>query len=318
MKLLPTALASLLLIGCASSDRSDVVKSDWTREQDGEGNVRFYRNGRSVMTYQHARVLKEGAAPAYARSGFLYPLFTPSGVELSDSFPKDHPHHHGIWTAWSAVESNGLEPDFWNVGKGTGGVRVRSRPRLVRENASVECEMESFAVSTKGEVAVLRETWLITPVPGGNDAHRFDLNVTHHNVTGHEVILKPHHYGGLGLRGRPDWVHTRPEAARLSFLTSNGTTDRMKGDGEQARWFYFGGPTSSGQAGFAVMHLSGSPEQHTRFNPKDPFVAFTPVKWAAIVIRPGGSLKMRYRILLLDGPPDASALEQEWRSAAGR
>ncbi len=318
MKLIPTTLASLLLMACTASQRPDVVRSDWKCEQDGEGNVHFFRNGRAVMTYQHARVLKEGAAPAYARSGFLYPLFTPSGVELSDSFPKDHPHHHGIWTAWSAVESNGLEPDFWNVGKGTGGVRVRSRPRLVRENASVECEMESFAVSTKGEVAVLRETWLITPVPGGNDAHRFDLNVTHHNVTGHEVILKPHHYGGLGLRGRPDWVHTRPEAARLSFLTSNGTTDRMKGDGEQARWFYFGGPTSSGQAGFAVMHLSGSPEQHTRFNPKDPFVAFTPVKWAAIVIRPGGSLKMRYRILLLDGPPDASALEQEWRSAAGR
>lgn len=316
MKLLPTALASLLLIGCASSDRSDVVKSDWTREQDGEGNVRFYRNGRSVMTYQHARVLKEGADPAYARSGFLHPLFTPSGVELSDSFPEDHPHHHGIWTAWSAVESNGLQPDFWNVGKRTGGVRVRNRPRLSLENGSVECDMESFAATAADEVTILHETWLISPVPGGRDAHRFDLEITYHNVTGHEVRLKSHHYGGLGLRGRPDWVHTRPEAARLSFLTSNGTTDRMKGDGERARWFYFGGPTPNGQAGFAVMHLSGGPEQHTRFNPKDPFVAFTPVKRAPIAVPADGRLTMRYRILLLDGPPDPTALEEEWRSAA--
>lgn len=316
MKLLSTTLASLLLIGCTGSQRSDTGTSDWTREQDGEGNVRFYRNGRHVMTYQHAKVLKAGMEPVYARSGFLHPLSSPAGVELSDSFPEDHPHHHGIWSAWSGVEWNGLQPDFWNVGKGTGGVRARNRPRLIREDGSVECDLESFATTAAGEVAILHETWLISPVPGGSDAHRFDLEITYHNVTGHEVRLKSHHYGGLGLRGRPDWVHTRPEAARLSFLTSGGTDDRIKGDGERARWLYFGGPTPGGQAGYAVLHLSGGPEQHTRFNPKDPFVAFTPVKRAPITVPADGRLTFRYRILLMDGPPDPSALDEEWRSAA--
>ena len=64
-----------------------------------------------------------------------------------------------------------------------------------------------------------------------------------------------------------------------------------------------------------MLHLTDSPTQFTRFNPKDPFVAFTAVKKGPLTIAPDGKLTMRYRILLIDGPPDAAELEAEWRAA---
>ena len=291
------------------------AEPNWNVVMSGDGNVSFFAGYRPVMTYQHATETGSGLDPAYARGGFLHPLFTPSGVQLSDSFPADHPHHHGIWTAWSAVEWNGLTPDFWNVGKRTGGVRVRSKPRRSDDGKFIECALEAFAVTPGGEVVVLHETWKIAPLASSPRAHRFDLEINQRNVSAHELRLKAHHYGGLGLRGRPDWTHDLPYAAQLRFLTSNGTSDRAKGDGEQARWFYFGGPSPNGQVGYAVLHLTDSPTQFTRFNPKDPFVAFTPVKKGPLTIAPDGKLTMRYRILLIDGPPDAAELEAEWRAA---
>ncbi len=58
----------------------------------------------------------------FRRGGYIHPVYTPSGRTVTDDYPPDHYHHHGIWFAWTKTEFEGRHPDFWNMGDGTGKV----------------------------------------------------------------------------------------------------------------------------------------------------------------------------------------------------
>ncbi|GIT77905.1 MAG: hypothetical protein Ct9H300mP32_2870 [Verrucomicrobiota bacterium] len=39
---------------------------------------------------------------------------------ITDDYPHNHKHHHGIWFPWTNTIFEGRKPDFWNMGNGTG------------------------------------------------------------------------------------------------------------------------------------------------------------------------------------------------------
>ena len=47
---------------------------------------------------------------------------TPGGTVITDDYPHNHKHHHGIWFPWTNTIFEGRKPDFWNMGNGTGTV----------------------------------------------------------------------------------------------------------------------------------------------------------------------------------------------------
>jgi lysophospholipase L1-like esterase len=63
-----------------------------------------------------------GIDPIYARSGFLHPVCSPQGKEVTATFPLDHAHQHGIFGAWVKTTYAGREVDFWNLPGRTGRV----------------------------------------------------------------------------------------------------------------------------------------------------------------------------------------------------
>jgi hypothetical protein len=77
-----------------------------------------------IMQYNHAPVPPpEGKNPLYTRSGFIHPLWSPTGDVLTEIHPADHIHHVGIWMPWTKTKFEGKEVDFWNLAKGDGTVR---------------------------------------------------------------------------------------------------------------------------------------------------------------------------------------------------
>jgi hypothetical protein len=46
---------------------------------------------------------------------WLYPLYTPSGNQVLQEFPFDHPFHNGCFVAQHPVRCNGREANFWAV-----------------------------------------------------------------------------------------------------------------------------------------------------------------------------------------------------------
>ena len=47
------------------------------------------------------------------RACYIHPLWGLDGEVLTDDFPDDHYHHHGIFWAWPYVGVNGKEYDMW-------------------------------------------------------------------------------------------------------------------------------------------------------------------------------------------------------------
>ncbi len=62
-----------------------------------EHGVLWTEDGDSVMFYQ---TLGDKAQGEYQRSHYIHPLYTLDGQILTEDFPEDHPHHHGIFWAW--------------------------------------------------------------------------------------------------------------------------------------------------------------------------------------------------------------------------
>jgi hypothetical protein len=87
-----TALASVSLCQ-ASEGRMRIVKTD-------EG-YQFFETEAPVLFYRTAP--KATAEGSYSRANYCHPIYGLDGQILTEDFPKDHPHHRGIFWAWHQV-----------------------------------------------------------------------------------------------------------------------------------------------------------------------------------------------------------------------
>ena len=79
--------------------------------------------GKDVLRYNSSVVdPPAGMEPIFARSGYIHPVWTPSGLVISNDFPPNHKHHHGIWMPWTKAQFEGREVNFWEQGYGLGKV----------------------------------------------------------------------------------------------------------------------------------------------------------------------------------------------------
>jgi hypothetical protein len=79
-----------------------------------DGQLAIYQKDIKLLGYQmNIKDVPAGVNPAYARSGFIHPLNTPSGKCLTRIQPKDHYHHYGLWNPWTHVEYEGDTLDFY-------------------------------------------------------------------------------------------------------------------------------------------------------------------------------------------------------------
>lgn len=69
-----------------------------------------------ILVYNHGPITNP-AVPAKdhrrTRACYVHPLYGLRGEVLTDDFPKDHYHHHGIFWAWPHILIEGKEYDLW-------------------------------------------------------------------------------------------------------------------------------------------------------------------------------------------------------------
>jgi hypothetical protein len=85
------------------------------REIDGK-SLELLDAGKPVLVYNHGVITNESVPKNDARrnrSCFVHPVYGLNGEVLTESFPKDHYHHHGIFWAWSHILIDGKEYDLW-------------------------------------------------------------------------------------------------------------------------------------------------------------------------------------------------------------
>lgn len=256
--------------------------------------------------------------PVFLRGGYIHPIFTPSGRLVSDDYPPDHYHHHGIWFAWTKTQFEGGHPDFWNVGDGTGRVDFEAIDESWSGpvHAGFKSRQQYVALTGPAPRTALHEEWDVRLYNVGQNEKRyflFDIVATQQCASSSSLTLEEYRYGGMGFRGHRDWK----DKSKVFFLTSEGKT-RLDGNATRGRWCSIWGPVDGQLAGIAILdHPSNfrSP-QPMRLNPDDPFFNYAPSQSGQFEIKPGEKFVLRYRYLVSDGAPDTAELNRLWNDYA--
>jgi hypothetical protein len=77
------------------------------------GTFLFKAGPEPLFCYNYGFVKQEGFTPAYDRGDYVHPAFGPAGEVLTDDFPKDHPHHRGLFWSWPRVVVGAETYDPW-------------------------------------------------------------------------------------------------------------------------------------------------------------------------------------------------------------
>jgi hypothetical protein len=257
----------------------------------------------------------------FTRAGYLHPVFSPGGVVVTDDSPKDHGHHHGIWTAWTVTEYEGRRLSFW------GPDPARSKNDLVAVSdvwtaesaAGFTARLASTDLSVKPPKQILDSQWKVV-VWRTHDRrppyYLFDLDWTDTIVGDKPLLLPEYRYGGLGVRGNREWL----DPNKVTFLTSEGK-DRLAGENTRARWVHLGGSVGGKgkkTTGLAVLihPLNLRAPEPVRLNPGIPLLCVSPPKAGPLSIAPGHPYSARYRFVITDGPANPALLERLWRDFA--
>ena len=308
-------LSILGVVPTRAADGSPSSSAYPVKIECGEDAVTFRLRSKPVVTYKGGHgILPPGVPEEYRRAGYLHPLVTPGGATVSGDYPKNHLHHHGVWTSWTKTEFDGRTPDFWNMGQKKGRVEMIQwlGSREDPDGAEVEVLHQYVDITAKEPTMVLHEGWRIrVNATGPGQPYQIDLTVQQTNVTSHPLVLPQYRYGGLGFRGLDAW----DGAESCRFLTSEGVTNRVSGNESRGRWCWIGGTAGVGMAGVAIL---GHPTNHRfpepmRLHPTEPFFCWAPQQVGDFTVPPGGTHRMRYRILIEDGPPVPARIEQAWR-----
>ena len=279
-------------------------------------DIALTSNGRPVLQY----VGGAGALPSpeikpvFQRGGYLHPVRTPSGRVVTDDYPADHRHHHGVWFAWTKTVFQKREPDFWNMGDGKGRVEFEALKDVWSGpvHAGMRAQHRYVDLTSGKPISVLSEQWETRVFAGGEGARPyflFDVDVKQTSVAADTLALPEYHYGGIGVRGAAGFV--KPD--NVWFLTSEGK-DRATGDGAESRWAAISGVVDGQPAMLAVLsHPSNfrAPER-MRIHPTDPYLCYTPSRSGPWAIAAGATHSARYRFVSMDGHPDPALLHRLW------
>ncbi|WP_395257724.1 PmoA family protein [Halalkalibaculum sp. DA3122] len=286
----------------------------------GQRTLIFNDGSRKVLSYYHRENrLPPGMDKMYKRAGYIHPLYSPGGVPLTNHLDQEiHPHHYGIFSAWTNTEFQGRTPDFWNPHNHSGRVDHADSVEKAWEgpvHAGFKAKNYFVDISGSAPVTALNEEWkvIVYNTASDGDYNMVDLVLTHTTNTGQPLVLPEYHYGGLAFRGHGDW--NNPE--NVSFVTSEGM-NRDEANETRARWVHMGGLVNGERAGVALL---GHPDnyrapQPIRIHPETPYVVYAPMQLGKMTIEPGSPYIMRYRFVTYDGEPDIEKINRLWNDYA--
>lgn len=266
---------------------------------------------------------------------FVHPVTTPSGQPLSIDAPGDHPWHHALWFTIKYVNGE----NFWEEYDRFGLLVQQSPPAIsslpdgaTRAESRIEWRRPAQDPGSDQPV-VIREERAMTFAPIRTDAHAMDWDITLHPMEDVLLDRTPFTtwggYGGLTLRGRPDWHDT---ALRLADGDPRG---RVLGD--RSKWCSLQGPLDATSA-TGVTSTTGASEHRVGIlvldhpeNPNHPTPWYASTRadtygdegwsnfvnaaflWDSPIEVPAGErLRLRYRFIAHDGLWSADDIATQW------
>jgi hypothetical protein len=152
------------------------------------------------------------------RSGYLHPIWGLGGEVLTDDFPRDHYHHHGLFWSWPHIEIDGKGHSLWEHPD----VRqdfVRWNQRAAGPVAAVLDVENKWMLAGKN---IMSERVLLRAYPGDRQSQALDVELTF-VPQGEAITLRGAEgksYGGLAIR----FNVLRGDAKRAVITTPDGVS----------------------------------------------------------------------------------------------
>ena len=227
---------TLLALFCLFTIAPMTVRGGELSMTETDATIRISQRDKTVLEYvKTARPVPEGIEKHFSRSGYIHPIYTPTGQELTGDYPEDHAHQHALYFAWVKSKFDGKNVDFWNQAEGLGRIEFREVLNRSREKQSVSFSVKhAFMVMDGGTwTDVLHEVWTVTVHQTPEDHFLFDIESVQTCASDKPLNLPEYHYGGMAFRGNYQWLKEQADHSirpgDVQFLTSDGK-DRWKGN----------------------------------------------------------------------------------------
>ncbi len=181
------------------------VLSPFRFKDASDKSLGLWEGDKPLLVYNHGVITREDIPESEhrrSRSCYVHPLYGLSGEVLTDDFPKDHYHHHGVFWTWPHIQIDGREHDLWAGNT----IRQKFVRWLAKDAGPVSAVLGVENGWYVGEKKVMAEAvWLRTykAVEGRERAIDIDLTIT---PTDRPVTLwgaPGKSYGGLTVRFAP-------------------------------------------------------------------------------------------------------------------
>ncbi len=292
----------------------------------GKEGLQLTYNKKSILNYQFAETYPpSGVNPIYRKSGFIHPLWSPSGEVLTRIQAPDHYHHYGVWGPWTKTHINGRAVDFWNLGEGQGTVRFSKFLSEIEGHVfsgfSVLQEHVDFGAKGQDQVAINEQLEVLAwKIDQEGKTWMVDYTTTLNSPLDSGIFFDAYRYGGgIGMRATEKW-----KKDNCTVLTSEGN-DRLSADGTEARWCIVEGESAAGRSGVLFMSHPGNKSypEPMRIWPIDAnggrgdmFFEFCPIRHEDWQIDKGKNYTLKYRMVIFDGELTAEKAESYWQAFA--
>ncbi|MCH2208335.1 MAG: PmoA family protein [Lentisphaerales bacterium] len=266
---------------------------------------------RSLLTYNAGYTSSPFPdKPFYGRSGYIHPLYSPSGKTITAEFPKSHPHQHALMFAWTSAVIEGRKVDFWNSHKKQG--RVEHVETISASADKILVKLQYIDLTAGKETPVINETWEITRIPH-EELNIFDLKSTQSCISQTPVKIGKYHYGGMCIRANDTWVN------KVDISTDQGL-NRQAANNSRPKWIAMSGLIDGAICGVAAIgHPSNfrSP-QPIRVHPKKPYFCFAPMILGDFEIKKDQAYISTFRIVTFDGKLNEEQLNTVYKNFASK
>ena len=238
----------------------------------------------------------------------VHPLAAPSGAVLTRDAPDDHPWHHALWFTIKFVNGE----NFWEEVPPYGVLRHVDEGTV-------------HWIRPDRETVVLVDHRTITEVDlGADDAYALDWSITLEPQADLVLDRTPFTtwggYGGLSLRGRPDWTDTR------LLLADGSVHDRVLGT--PSPWCDLSGQVDGTEAGVLFLHGPANPRHPVPWYGSTRAATYGDEGWSNFLnaaflweeplsLRAGEALPLSFRVVVHDGVWDVDRCGAEWSRWTG-
>lgn len=279
--------------------------SQMTFIEDVEKGTLTVRDGKmEVLTYRYGDQRAEGIGSEQTRSCYIHPLFSLDGKTLTDDFPQDHLHHHGLFWTWPIVKTRGQDTQTWHPAN----LRQHFVRWLKREADADRATLSVENIWKLDDQEIVAKETVTLQIFSADDVGRaIDVEIRIEAVGGPLTLQgtpdQNKGYGGLSLRGAP------------MFKGASMTTDQGPLEKDSTNVTFRWADLSSRELGVAIFVSPDHIGFPTAWLIRNSYAGFLNVSWPgleAYTLQPGQRIALRYRLYIHRGNADAGHVRKAY------